>query len=145
MFFLALEHEKVCLHPKKSGAEVMFALQANDAHLNEERKLFSTLIELLSYEKIIFNGISQFSCFVRSIRYERILFYFSMPKIQIYNWNHIVLMSTYTNCFTKHLASQHSIISGWWRRGSIMLNVIHIQSMIEDSLTRYVKLIIFFF
>lgn len=34
----------------------MLALQANDAELNEERKLFSTLIELLSYEKIIFNG-----------------------------------------------------------------------------------------
>lgn len=55
--FTALEHEKVCLHPKKSGAEVMLALQANDAALNEERKLFSTLIELLSYEKIIFNGM----------------------------------------------------------------------------------------
>lgn len=34
----------------------MLALQENEAHLNEERKLFSTLIELLSYEKIIFNG-----------------------------------------------------------------------------------------
>lgn len=36
----------------------MLALKENDAHLNEERKLFSTLIELLSYEKIIFNGMS---------------------------------------------------------------------------------------
>lgn len=35
----------------------MLALQENDAHENEERKLFSTLIELLSYEKIIFNGM----------------------------------------------------------------------------------------
>lgn len=34
----------------------MLALQATDVQLNEERKLFSTLIELLSYEKIIFNG-----------------------------------------------------------------------------------------
>lgn len=34
----------------------MLALQENDTQFNEERKLFSTLIELLSYEKIIFNG-----------------------------------------------------------------------------------------
>lgn len=54
--FIASEHEENCLHPKKTGAEVMLALQENDIHLNEERKLFSTLIELLSYEKIIFNG-----------------------------------------------------------------------------------------
>lgn len=37
----------------------MLALQENDVQLNEERKLFSTLIELLSYEKIIFNGAIQ--------------------------------------------------------------------------------------
>lgn len=44
------------MHPKKTGAEVMLALQANEADQSEEKKLFSTLIELLSYEKIIFNG-----------------------------------------------------------------------------------------
>lgn len=54
--FTAPEHEENCLHPKKTGAEVMQALQASETQLNEERKLFSTLIELLSYEKIIFNG-----------------------------------------------------------------------------------------
>lgn len=53
---IASEHEGNCLHPKKTGAEVMLALQENDTQFNEERKLFSTLIELLSYEKIIFNG-----------------------------------------------------------------------------------------
>lgn len=53
----ASEHEENCLHPKKTGAEVMAALQANEAHMSEERKLFTTLIDLLSYEKIIFNGI----------------------------------------------------------------------------------------
>lgn len=52
----ASEHEDNCLHPKKTGAEVMLALQANEADMSEEKKLFSTLIELLSYEKIIFNG-----------------------------------------------------------------------------------------
>lgn len=56
IILIASEHEENCLHPKKTGAEVMLALQENDAQLNEERKLFSTLIELLSYEKIIFNG-----------------------------------------------------------------------------------------
>ncbi|XP_055305504.1 zinc finger TRAF-type-containing protein 1 homolog [Sitodiplosis mosellana] len=51
------EHEANCLHPKKTGAEVMLALQENDVQMNEERKLFFTLIELLSYEKIIFNDL----------------------------------------------------------------------------------------
>lgn len=60
--FLAPEHEKLCSHPKKTGAEVMQALQATDAEINEEKKLFSTLIELLSYEKIIFNGKSKKIC-----------------------------------------------------------------------------------
>lgn len=56
LIFTAKEHEKNCLHPKKTGAEVMLALEAHVAEINEEKKLFSTLIELLSYEKIIFNG-----------------------------------------------------------------------------------------
>lgn len=49
-------HEVNCAHPKKSGAEVMSALQARDVEYNQEKKLFSTLIDLLSYEKIIFSG-----------------------------------------------------------------------------------------
>lgn len=56
-FFAAKEHERNCSHPKKSGAEVMMALEASEAEVNDEKKLFSTLIELLSYEKIIFNGM----------------------------------------------------------------------------------------
>lgn len=54
----ATEHQENCLHPKKSGAEVMQALEATDATQSEDKKLFATLIELLSYEKIIFNGKS---------------------------------------------------------------------------------------
>ncbi|XP_053697211.1 zinc finger TRAF-type-containing protein 1 homolog [Sabethes cyaneus] len=50
-------HEANCVHPKKSGAEVMVALQAHDARAAEEKKLFLTLIDLLSYEKIIFNDL----------------------------------------------------------------------------------------
>lgn len=52
----AKEHENACAHPKKSGAEVITALKDRDAKYAEEKKLFSTLIDLLSYEKIIFNG-----------------------------------------------------------------------------------------
>lgn len=50
-------HEANCAHPKKSGADVMVALQAHDARAAEEKKLFLTLIDLLSYEKIIFNDL----------------------------------------------------------------------------------------
>lgn len=54
--FIATEHERNCLHPQKSGHEVMFALEAHDVLIKEEKKMFNTLIDLLSYEKIIFNG-----------------------------------------------------------------------------------------
>lgn len=57
---IAGEHEPNCLHPKKSGAEVMAALEATEANNSEDKKLFGTLIELLSYEKIIFNGLFLF-------------------------------------------------------------------------------------
>lgn len=52
----ATEHERNCLHPQKSGYEVMAALEAHDVMIKEEKKMFNTLIDLLSYEKIIFNG-----------------------------------------------------------------------------------------
>ncbi|CAO1415710.1 unnamed protein product [Diamesa serratosioi] len=53
----ASEHEKVCAHPKKSGAEVLSALKERDAKSLEEKKLFNCLIDLLSYEKITFNDM----------------------------------------------------------------------------------------
>jgi len=34
----------------------MAALEAHDDRIKEEKKMFNTLIDLLSYEKIIFNG-----------------------------------------------------------------------------------------
>jgi len=34
----------------------MAALEAHDERIKEEKKMFNTLIDLLSYEKIIFNG-----------------------------------------------------------------------------------------
>ncbi|BFF97687.1 cysteine and histidine-rich protein 1 homolog [Drosophila madeirensis] len=51
------EHERNCSHPKKSGYEVMAALEAHDLKIKEEKKMFNTLIDLLSYEKIIFNDL----------------------------------------------------------------------------------------
>lgn len=54
--YVANEHERNCLHPTKSGYEVMAALEAHDARIKDEKKMFNTLIDLLSYEKIIFNG-----------------------------------------------------------------------------------------
>jgi hypothetical protein len=52
----ATQHEAFCAHPKKSGADVMQSLIDRDAQNMEEKKRFNTLIDLLSYEKIIFNG-----------------------------------------------------------------------------------------
>lgn len=37
----------------------MAALEAHDVKIKEEKKMFNTLIDLLSYEKIIFNGESR--------------------------------------------------------------------------------------
>ncbi|XP_011295496.1 zinc finger TRAF-type-containing protein 1 homolog [Musca domestica] len=51
------EHERNCLHPNKSGYEVIAALESHDAKIKEEKKMFNTLIDLLSYEKIIFNDL----------------------------------------------------------------------------------------
>lgn len=52
-------HEVDCIHPHKTGAEVMSALEENEKKHVEEQKLFTLLIDLLSYEKIIFNGIKK--------------------------------------------------------------------------------------
>lgn len=51
------QHETFCAHPKKSGADVMQSLVERDAINLEEKKRFNTLIDLLSYEKIIFNDL----------------------------------------------------------------------------------------
>ncbi|KAH8302394.1 hypothetical protein KR044_005910 [Drosophila immigrans] len=56
-FHETTEHERNCLHPQKSGYEVMAALEAHDVKIKEEKKMFNTLIDLLSYEKIIFNDL----------------------------------------------------------------------------------------
>lgn len=52
-----VEHEKECVHPKKSGAEVMDALQVIEKKTEEERLLYESIFDLLSYEKMTFNGM----------------------------------------------------------------------------------------
>ncbi|KAL7302436.1 hypothetical protein TKK_0005088 [Trichogramma kaykai] len=51
------EHEEHCVHPHRTGADVMDALRDIDAKSLEERKLFDNVFELLSYEKITFNDL----------------------------------------------------------------------------------------
>lgn len=49
-------HESVCVHPHRSGGELMEYLLAVDANHLEEKKLYATLFDLLSFEKIAFSG-----------------------------------------------------------------------------------------
>jgi len=50
------EHEDGCLHPQKSGGEVMDALGIIDQNMSGELQLFKNIFSLLSSEKITFNG-----------------------------------------------------------------------------------------
>lgn len=50
-------HEQVCVHPTKSGADVMGALEAIDQQQLEEQQLYCRIFELLSFEKITFNDL----------------------------------------------------------------------------------------
>ncbi|KAL0279055.1 UNVERIFIED_CONTAM: hypothetical protein PYX00_000693 [Menopon gallinae] len=52
-----VEHEKVCLHPKKTGAEVMEALQIIEKKTEEEKHLYESIFDLLSFEKMTFNDL----------------------------------------------------------------------------------------
>jgi len=52
------EHQRSCSHPVKTGAEVMEILRVVDQETELEKKLYSGIFELLSYEKITFNGNS---------------------------------------------------------------------------------------
>lgn len=51
------EHEGHCAHPHRTGADVMEALREIDARTLEERRLYDNVFDLLSYEKITFNGL----------------------------------------------------------------------------------------
>ena len=49
-------HEETCIHPKKTGDEVMNALVNMDQRQLEEKQLYSTVFSLLCLEKITFSG-----------------------------------------------------------------------------------------
>lgn len=51
------EHEDMCTHPHRSGAEVMETLKIIDQQMVDERKIYDSIFELLGYEKILFNDI----------------------------------------------------------------------------------------
>lgn len=51
----------MCTHPHRTGAEVMDALQVIDQNREEEKRLYDCVFDLLSYEKITFNGEYRFS------------------------------------------------------------------------------------
>ncbi|ESP02606.1 hypothetical protein LOTGIDRAFT_138168 [Lottia gigantea] len=51
------EHESSCIHPEKTGAEIMDAMKTVDAKQTEEKKSFGSIFNLLSLEKITFNDL----------------------------------------------------------------------------------------
>uniref|UniRef100_U5EYI2 Protein ubiquitination n=1 Tax=Corethrella appendiculata TaxID=1370023 RepID=U5EYI2_9DIPT len=83
----SIEHEQHCAHPKKSGADVMIALQSFDKQCAEDKKLFSTLIDLLSYEKIIFNDLQMKP--YRTDEYVHRLFY-ETSRFSAFNYQWVV-------------------------------------------------------
>ncbi|OXA65164.1 Cysteine and histidine-rich protein 1 [Folsomia candida] len=56
-FHELLLHQENCIHPKKSGGEVMEILGEFDKELEKERKLYHNIFDLLNYEKITFNDL----------------------------------------------------------------------------------------
>ena len=49
-------HEAQCAHPHKSAAEVVSVLAERDKRNREATVIYNQVLELLSYEKITFNG-----------------------------------------------------------------------------------------
>lgn len=50
-------HEECCIHPHKSGGDVMDALEIIDRKFVEEQQLYNRIFDLLSFEKITFNDL----------------------------------------------------------------------------------------
>jgi hypothetical protein len=55
-------HSEQCAHPNKPAKEIMSYLKEKDAEVQEEQQTMMQLCNLLSFEKVCFNGIS-FFCF----------------------------------------------------------------------------------
>ena len=54
---LTVNHETVCPHPRKSGQEVLAALELRDRQEKEEKFLYDSIFDFLSFEKITFNDL----------------------------------------------------------------------------------------
>lgn len=52
----ATGHEASCSHPGKSAADVVSALEEREKAASDAAALHSSMLDLLSYEKITFNG-----------------------------------------------------------------------------------------
>ena len=50
-------HSESCIHPHKSGREILDVLVALDREAIEEKKLYDSIFDLLSFEKITFNDL----------------------------------------------------------------------------------------
>ena len=50
-------HAESCIHPHKSGREILDVLVALDREAIEEKKLYDSIFDLLSFEKITFNDL----------------------------------------------------------------------------------------
>lgn len=49
-------HEGACAHPFKSAADVVATLAERDKRAKEANAVYNQVMDLLSYEKITFNG-----------------------------------------------------------------------------------------
>lgn len=50
-------HAELCQHPEKSGKTVLLFLQSQEKTAKEDKKLFDSLFNLLSFEKITLNDL----------------------------------------------------------------------------------------
>lgn len=60
----AAGHEAACAHPARSAADVVAALAERERRAREATGLYTQVIDLLSYEKITFNGNSSSPSFL---------------------------------------------------------------------------------
>ena len=52
-----MTHEERCLHPNKSAREIIDALEQIEKQDKEDKKLFNSIVNLLSFEKVVFTDL----------------------------------------------------------------------------------------
>ena len=57
-------HESSCAHPLMTGAELMEPLHVFDHQKQDEVKLYKTILDLMSCEKVVITGMSRFKASV---------------------------------------------------------------------------------